>query len=126
MGARFTGNRENPLSADFELRDGRVGREFLAGLAQANDRDVPVPHLPRDLLSCRRESLHVLAMNGPKSLRDEQGERRGHRWTRTEPVMFVRAIVDSRSSSRRLDSNWLAVAVRTVIAGARAGTLAAK
>jgi AcrR family transcriptional regulator len=39
---------------------------------------------------------------------------------------LVRAIVDSRSSSRRLDSSWLAVAVRTVIAGARAGTLAAK
>lgn len=36
----------------------------------------------------------------------------------------VRAIVDSRSSSRRLDANWLTLAVQTVIAGARAGTLA--
>jgi AcrR family transcriptional regulator len=36
---------------------------------------------------------------------------------------LVRAIVDSRSSSRRLDTIWLTVAVRTVLAGARAGTL---
>jgi len=36
---------------------------------------------------------------------------------------LVRAIVDSRSSSRRLDTIWLTLAVRTVIAGARAGTL---
>lgn len=36
---------------------------------------------------------------------------------------FVRAIVDSRSSSRRLDAAWLSIAVRTVIAGARAGTV---
>jgi len=39
---------------------------------------------------------------------------------------FVRAIVDSRSSSRRLDAAWLSIAVRTVIAGARAGTLSSK
>lgn len=37
---------------------------------------------------------------------------------------LVRAIVDSRSSSRRLETSWLTLAVRTVIAGARAGTLA--
>lgn len=36
---------------------------------------------------------------------------------------LVRAIVDSRSSSRRLETSWLTLAVRTVIAGARAGTL---
>jgi AcrR family transcriptional regulator len=36
---------------------------------------------------------------------------------------LVRAIVDSRSSSRRLDNSWLTLAVRTVIAGARAGTI---
>jgi AcrR family transcriptional regulator len=36
---------------------------------------------------------------------------------------FVRAIVDCRSASRRLDTSWLTLAVRTVIAGARAGTL---
>ena len=36
---------------------------------------------------------------------------------------LVRAIVDARGSSRRLDTTWLTVAVRTVIAGARAGTL---
>jgi len=35
---------------------------------------------------------------------------------------LVRAIVDSRSSSR-LDATWLSLAVRTVIAAARAGTL---
>lgn len=36
---------------------------------------------------------------------------------------LVRVIVDSRSSSRRLDTTWLSIAVRTVIAGARTGTL---
>jgi AcrR family transcriptional regulator len=36
---------------------------------------------------------------------------------------LVRAIVDSRRSSARLDKSWLTLAVRTVIAGARAGTL---
>jgi AcrR family transcriptional regulator len=39
---------------------------------------------------------------------------------------FVRAIVDSRSSSRRLDAAWLSIAVRTVIAGARTGTLSSR
>lgn len=36
---------------------------------------------------------------------------------------LVRTIVDSRTSPRRLDTGWLSLAVRTVIAGARAGTL---
>lgn len=36
---------------------------------------------------------------------------------------LIRAIADARSSSDRLDTAWLTVAVRTVIAGARAGTL---
>lgn len=39
---------------------------------------------------------------------------------------FVRAIVDSRSSSRRLDATWLTAAVRTVVAGARTGTLSSR
>jgi len=39
---------------------------------------------------------------------------------------FVRAIVDSRGSSRPLDAAWLSIAVRTVIAGARAGTLSSR
>ncbi len=37
---------------------------------------------------------------------------------------LVRAIVDSRRSAGRLDASWLTLAVRTVIAGARAGALA--
>jgi hypothetical protein len=36
---------------------------------------------------------------------------------------LVRAIVDARGSSGRLDTTWLRLAVRTIIAGARAGTL---
>jgi AcrR family transcriptional regulator len=36
---------------------------------------------------------------------------------------LVRAIVDSRRFSGRLDTGWLTLAVRTVIAGARAGAL---
>jgi len=36
---------------------------------------------------------------------------------------LVRAIVDDRGPSRRPDTTWLTIAVRTVIAGARGGTL---
>jgi AcrR family transcriptional regulator len=36
---------------------------------------------------------------------------------------LVRAIVDCRSAPRRMDASWLTLAVRTVVAGARAGTL---
>jgi hypothetical protein len=38
---------------------------------------------------------------------------------------LIRAIVDDRvrTSSRRMDTTWLTLAVRTVVAGARAGTL---
>lgn len=39
---------------------------------------------------------------------------------------LVRAIVDSRIPSRRLDAKWLSIAVRTVIAGAHAGTLSSR
>ena len=39
---------------------------------------------------------------------------------------FVRAIVDSRGSSHPLDTAWLSIAVRTVVAGARAGTLSSR
>jgi len=38
-------------------------------------------------------------------------------------LALVRAIVDARGSPRRLNTTWLTLAVRTVIAGARAGTL---
>jgi hypothetical protein len=51
---------------------------------------------------------------------------RGELPPRTDPQLlldFVRALVDSRGSSPRLDTVWLTLAVRTVIAGARAGTL---
>ncbi|MCC6995720.1 MAG: TetR/AcrR family transcriptional regulator [Deltaproteobacteria bacterium] len=36
---------------------------------------------------------------------------------------LVRAIVDARGAARRMDRTWLTLAVRTVLAGARAGTL---
>ncbi len=36
---------------------------------------------------------------------------------------LVRAIVDSRRAARKLDTTWLTLGVRTLIAGARAGTL---
>jgi hypothetical protein len=55
-----------------------------------------------------------------------RGIDRGELPPRTDPQLLldlVRAIVDSRSSSHRLDTKWLTIAVRTVIAGARAGTL---
>lgn len=55
-----------------------------------------------------------------------RGIDRGELPSGTDPQLlldFVRLIVDSRRSARRLDKTWLTLAVRTVIAGARAGTL---
>ena len=55
-----------------------------------------------------------------------RGIERGELPLRTDVQLvidLVRAIVDSRPSSRQLDTSWLTLAVRTVIAGARAGTL---
>jgi len=55
-----------------------------------------------------------------------RGIDRGELPPRTDAQLLlhlVRAIVDSRRTSRRLDTIWLTLAVRTVIAGARAGTL---
>lgn len=37
---------------------------------------------------------------------------------------LLRALADARGSARRLDATWLTLAIRTVLAGARAGTLA--
>lgn len=51
---------------------------------------------------------------------------RGELPPNTDAVLLldvVRAIVDSRTLARRSEKRWLAIAVRTVIAGARAGTL---
>lgn len=55
-----------------------------------------------------------------------RGIERGELPPRTDVQLvfdLVRAIVDSRPADGRLDTNWLTLAVRTVIAGARAGTL---
>lgn len=44
----------------------------------------------------------------------------------TDPVLllnFIRAIVDQRGASERLNRPWLTRVVRTIVAGARAGTL---
>lgn len=58
----------------------------------------------------------------------ERAIERGELPSGTDPQLvldLVRAIVDgAESSSRRLNGAWLKLAVRTVIAGARAGTLA--
>ena len=39
-------------------------------------------------------------------------------------IALVRAIVDSRRSASKVETRWLTLAVRTVLAGARAGALA--
>ncbi len=54
---------------------------------------------------------------------------RGELPSRTDAQLlldFIRALVDSRSSTRRLDATTLTRAVRTVLAGARAGTLTSR
>jgi AcrR family transcriptional regulator len=55
-----------------------------------------------------------------------RGIRRGELPPRTDAQVLldlVRAVVDSPRSSQRLDTMWLTLVVRTIVAGARAGTL---
>jgi AcrR family transcriptional regulator len=55
-----------------------------------------------------------------------RGIERGELPPRTDVQLvfdLIRAIVDSHRAAGRLDRSWLTLAVRTVIAGARAGTL---
>src|SRR5690606_11491890 len=65
---------EDALAADIELRNGRIGRELFAVFTQTKDRAAPLAHLPRRHLS-HRKGLHILAVNRPKTLRDQHAER---------------------------------------------------
>jgi AcrR family transcriptional regulator len=113
-----TGRLETDLVEAFERRFA-VGRE-VEGRAWARLLD-------------ERHSAEVEQIVG-KAVDERRGEwrsmitravGRGELPRRTDAQLvldLVRAIVDSRGPSR-LDSSWLSLAVRTVIAGARAGTL---
>ncbi len=115
-----TGQLEDDLIEAFERRF-TVGRtsEGRAWARLLNERHIP----------------EVEAIIGA-AVRERQGEwvtmvtraiGRGELPPNTDAQLLldvVRAIVDFRSPSRRLDANWITLAVRTVIAGARAGTLA--
>lgn len=78
------------------------------------------------------EAIIGAAVNGRRDEWRSMVERaitRGELPRGTDPQLvldLVRAIVDSRRSSRRLDPRWLTLAVRTVIAGARAGALTSR
>src|SRR5262249_21724089 len=66
---------EKPLAADFELRNGGVGRKLLAALAQAEDDGAVSAHAARALV-IHLEAVDVLLMARPKALGQEQGKRR--------------------------------------------------
>ncbi len=114
-----TGKLENDLVEAFTRRF-NVGRK-VEGRAWAR------------LLDERyRPEVEAIIGGAVSERRDEwrsmvtRGIDRGELPARTDARLLlelVRAIVDSRSPSGRLDAAWLTVAVRTVIAGARAGTL---
>ena len=122
--------RETPLPDTGQLESDLVeafGRRFAIG------RKIEGRAWAR-LLS-ERHNPEVESIIGA-AVRERRGEwmtmvtraiRRGELPPNTDAQLLlevVRAIVDSRSSSGRLDANWLTLAVQTVIAGARAGTLA--
>jgi AcrR family transcriptional regulator len=121
--------RERPLPDT-----GRLERDLVEAFARRFAVDRKVEGRAWRRLLDERHSPEVEAIIGAAvdERRDEwrsmvgRAVARGELPPRTDAQLLlhlVRAIVDARSSSRRLDLAWLTVAVRTVIAGARAGTL---
>jgi len=114
-----TGRLETDLVQAFARRF-TVGRK-VEGRAWArllDERYTPgVGAIIRDAVSERRDEWRSMVSRAIE---------RGELPPRTDTQLLfdlVRAIVDSRSSSSRLDATWLTLGVRTVLAGARAGTL---
>jgi AcrR family transcriptional regulator len=114
---------------------GRLERDLIEAFARRFTVDRKVEGRAWRRLVDERYSREVEAIIGAAvdARRDEwrsmvtRAIDRGELPPRTDAQLLlhlVRAIVDSRSSSQRLDTSWLRIAVRTVIAGARAGTLA--
>lgn len=114
-----TGELERDLVMAFERRSAsartRVGRAWARLLAE-------------------RRQAEVEALVGA-AVRERRGEwatmvtraiERGELPADTDAALvleLVRAIVDARPASRRVAAEWLTLAVNTVLAGARAGTL---
>jgi AcrR family transcriptional regulator len=113
---------------------GRVERDLVEAFARRFAFGRKVEGRAWARLLHERHSPGVEAIIG-KAVNDRQGEWRSMvtravdrgelpPGTPAQLVLeLVRAIVDARSASLRLDTAWLTLAVRTVIAGARAGTL---
>jgi AcrR family transcriptional regulator len=114
-----TGQLESDLVEAFTRRF-TIGRtiEGRAWARLLDERDRPeVEAIIGDAVAERRDEWRSMVTRGID---------RGELPPRTDAQLllhFVRAIVDSRRTSRRPDTIWLTLAVRTVIAGARAGTL---
>jgi hypothetical protein len=116
-----TGELESDLVGAFERRFGfgrtREGRAWARLLEERHNPEVAA--IIRDAVDERRDEWRRMVTRAIA---------RGDlpRGTDAQVLLdFVRAIVDSRSPSR-LDAAWLRIAVRTVIAGARAGTLSSR
>jgi len=116
-----TGRLESDLVQAFRRRFG-VARE-VAGRAWArllDERSSPeVEAIIGRTVDDRRDEWRAMVVRGIE---------RGELPRRTDPQLvldLVRAIVDARRSSR-LDVAWLSLAVRTVLAAARAGTLVSR
>lgn len=114
-----TGQIESDLVQAFTRRFA-VGRK-VQGRAWArllDERYRPeVEAIIRDAVTERRDEWRSMV---------KRGIDRGELPPRTDAQLLldlVRALVDSRDASLRLDTVWLSLAVRTVTAGARAGIL---
>jgi AcrR family transcriptional regulator len=114
-----TGRLEDDLVEAFTRRDTfgrRVEGRAWARLLEERHRP-EVARLIRDPVAERRGEWRAMVTRGIA---------RGELPPGTDAPLvlhLVRAIVDSRGPARRLDRAWLTLAVRTVLAGARAGAL---
>jgi AcrR family transcriptional regulator len=123
-----------PLRANPLPDTGRLERDLVAAFTRRFTFGRHVEGRAWARLLDERHSAEVEAIIGAavNERRDEwramvtRAVARGELPPRTDARLvldLVRAIVDARGSSAKLATTWLTVAVRTVLAGARAGTL---
>jgi AcrR family transcriptional regulator len=124
-----------PLRASPLPDTGRLERDLIEAFTRRFTFGRKVEGRAWARLLDERHSAEVEAIIG-EAVNERRGEwrsmvtraiDRGELPSGTNPQLvldLVRAIVDARGSSAGLDTAWLTLAVRTVIAGGRAGTLA--
>jgi AcrR family transcriptional regulator len=132
--AAVAGRMAAPLRQSPLPDSGEIERDLVEAFARRSAFGRKVEGRAWARLMHERHSPEVDAIIG-KAVNERQDEwrsmvtravDRGELPTGTDAQLLldlVRSIVDARGASHRLDRTWLTLAVRTVIAGGRAGTL---